>query len=116
MDRLDLKVTDRVVHLKRGSFYTIIGKAVFSAMYEDNDMLTLTFSDGGVAMLAKNVNWGERTNLAIPNIMFQRSSASAEVYVHQQKAFVYRSDSDQRMIFARPVHEFTNDRFEKITT
>lgn len=115
MSQLDLKVTDRVMHRKRQSFYTIIAEAAFSPVYLDKDPLTLVSSDGGVALLAKHVNWGRRMNVSIPGIVFQRSSDQAEVYMHPQRAFVYRNDEEGSLIFARPIFEFTEDRFQKVS-
>lgn len=114
MEILNLDVLDTVHHLKRGSTYQIIARALWSRVVNDGDMTSLIFYDGGMTVLTEEVRLGQRMSVCIPNIQFQRSLNEAPLGISAGHAFVYRSERQPELIFARPTYEFTTDRFEKM--
>jgi hypothetical protein len=110
---LNLKVGDKIRHFKRGSFYLIIGRATASHTLQDNAKARLIVERSGYFAVVDEHMSESSIAIDVP-LLFQRSINPAIFGTGSTDAFIYREFSE-RMIYARPVYEFTEDRFEKVT-
>lgn len=114
MSELDLKFGDYVRHLKRGSIYRVIGRVRCEGKLSDYDKGFFTcLSDGH----------GEQYFLLHPEgyihakdaeIMYQQELTFqiSQGPIEWAEFFIY-ADVDSGSVWARPVDEFTEDRFAK---
>ena len=108
---LNLVVGDVIRHIKRGSVYRVIGRALFSRDLRDGDEAVLWNVDGGSPVITHPDALRGRVNLAL-SLSFQCSITPPRIGIKGcTKAFVYRAAAGG-LVFARPEYEFTSDRFE----
>lgn len=109
---LNLKVGDRIRHFKRMSFYLIIGRATALHTLQDNEKARLIVERSGYFAIVDEPAGESSVVIDIP-LLFQRSINPAIFGTGSLDAFVYRELSEG-MVYARPVYEFAEDRFEKV--
>ena len=110
---MSLNIGDIIRHNKRGSEYEVIGE-IHELVLElsDGQELFLSATDvGGWGLMERNYSYEVRLPI-IYQTSLPRESSWADIVIYR----ALEPKKGEPWLFARPLHEFTEDRFTKVPT
>lgn len=109
----DPKIGDHIRHRKRGSDYEVLGFVHADQMLKDGSsaamVMMLARDEPTLVAKPSDIDPGEVLTFVLPVSIQTSAKFHSNWFI---KWVIYRSLKDGAMIFARPLQEFTTDRFE----